>query len=278
MAVGGGTLVAVPERSKTRAGAPGRQPREKPRRVEEDAGDLWDERATPGTEVGRRGCCVTRRAHVLACLALAWAAWGCAGPLVSLYPPPPGDASVSVWVVRHTWHTGLVVRRADVAAGAWPARADFPGAAYLEVGWGDRDFYQAPEGTLWLALKAALWPTDSVLHVAAFAEPPERFFAGSEVVSVRLSARGFQRFAAFVADAHARDDRGRAIRLGPGKYGASRFYLGRERYLLTTCNVWTARALRAAGLPITPAWALTAGNVMFQVRRAAGVAAEGGRP
>jgi hypothetical protein len=35
--------------------------------------------------------------------------------------------------------------------------------------------------------------------------------------------------------------------------------------MLTTCNVWTARALRAAGFPITPVWALTAANVMFQV-------------
>jgi len=222
---------------------------------------------------------VTRGARVLllACLALAWLTWGCAAPLADLYPPRPAEAALPVWVVRHAWHTGLVVRSADVAAEAWPAREDFPGAEYLEVGWGDRDFYQAPEGTLWLALKATLWPTASVLHVAAFRGPPERFFVGSDVVAVALSGRGFRRLATFVADAHARDEGGRAVRLGRGKYGASRFYLGRERYVLTTCNVWTARALRAAGLPITPAWALTAGNVMFQVRRAGGAPA-GGSP
>ncbi|MBI4271536.1 MAG: DUF2459 domain-containing protein [Candidatus Rokubacteria bacterium] len=212
--------------------------------------------------------------RVLVGLVLAWLASGCAVPIAHLYPPSPGEPTVPVWVVRHAWHTGLIVRRADVPAGVWPTRDDLPGSAYLEVGWGDRNFYQAPEGTLWLALRAALWPTDSVLHVVAFEAPPEHFFAGSDLVEVALSTRGFQRLAAFVADAHATDDRGGAVGLGPGRYGASRFYLGRERYLLTTCNVWTARALRAAGLAITPAWALTATNVMFQVRRAAGSRAE----
>ena len=217
---------------------------------------------------------MSRSGRLLLCLALAGLASCCATPIVRLHPLWPDEPAVPVWVVRHAWHTGLIVRRADVPVGAWPARADLPGSAYLEVGWGDRDFYEAPEGTLWLALRAALWPTDSVLHVVAFDTPPERFFTGSDLVEVALSVRGFQELVAFVADAHATDDRGDAIRLGAGKYGASRFYLGRERYLLTTCNVWTARALRAAGLAITPAWALTAASVMFQVRRAAGVSAE----
>jgi uncharacterized protein (TIGR02117 family) len=159
----------------------------------------------------------------------------------------------------------LVLRREDVPADVWPERDDFPGAEYLEVGWGDRAFYQAPRGTLWLGLKAVFWATDSVLHVAAFDVPPTVYFAGREVAEVELSPRGFRALVAFIADAHARTGEGRAIGLGPGKYGPSRFYLGREPYMLTTCNVWTARALRAGGFPITPFWALTAANIMVQV-------------
>lgn len=158
-----------------------------------------------------------------------------------------------------------MLRREDVPADVWPERDDFPGAGYLEVGWGDRAFYQAPRGTLWLGLKAVFWATDSVLHVAAFNVPPTVYFAGREVAEVELSPRGFRALVAFIADAHARTGEGRAIGLGPGKYGPSRFYLGREPYMLTTCNVWTARALRAGGFPITPFWALTAANVMVQV-------------
>ena len=47
-------------------------------------------------------------------------------------------------------------------------------------------------------------------------------------------------------------------------------YRARERYfLLKTCNTWTAQALRMTGAPITAPYALTAGNVMGQVRRLA---------
>jgi uncharacterized protein (TIGR02117 family) len=209
-------------------------------------------------------------------LALGALTSACSSSITSLYPPHGDEVARRVWVVRHEWHTGLVLRREDVPADVWPERDDFS-AAYLEVGWGERDFYHAPRGTLWMGLKAAFWANDSVLHVAAFGPPPAVYFAGSEVAEIPLSTRGFHALAAFIADAHARTGEGRAIPLGPGWYGDSRFYLGRERYVLTSCNVWTARALRAGGFPITPFWAITAANVMFQVESGLG-AAGGGRP
>jgi uncharacterized protein (TIGR02117 family) len=197
-------------------------------------------------------------------LALGALTSACYGPIPSLYPPR-GDDAYRVWIVKYRWHTGLVVHREDVPAEAWPERDDFPRAEYLEVGWGERDFYQAPRGTLWLAVKAAVWPNDSVVHVAGFDGLPTAYFARHDVAEIHLSRRGFRALAAFVADAFARTADGRGIPLGPGPDRYDRFYLGRERYMLTTCNVWTARALRAAGFPITPAWALTAAGVMSQV-------------
>ena len=68
--------------------------------------------------------------------------------------------------------------------------------------------------------------------------------------------------------AYARDASGAPIDLGPGLYPGSRFYAATGRYsLFYTCNSWIAEALRAGGCPITPAWALTGGNLAFQARR-----------
>jgi hypothetical protein len=54
--------------------------------------------------------------------------------------------------------------------------------------------------------------------------------------------------------------------LGSGLYGDSRFYPARETFhLFNTCNVWTARALRSAGLPVRDA--ITTEGLMAQVRR-----------
>lgn len=192
---------------------------------------------------------------------------GCAGPLKGLYPPRAGETVKSVYVVSHGWHTGIVVRRQGIPEGIWPEQQAFPDSDYLEVGWGDRDFYLAAEATSGLALKAAFWPTASVLHIVGVSEPAGRFFPVSEILEIQVSDRGFERLVTFIQDAHARDERGQAILLGPGQYGNSRFYLAREKYfLLNTCNSWTARALRSAGAPITPLYAVTAGNVMSQAK------------
>ena len=94
-----------------------------------------------------------------------------------------------------------------------------------------------------------------------------RAFPASDVVELRLSTRGLERLTLFIQDAYARDAVGRAMPLGPGQAPVSRFYLAREAYYLwRTCNTWTARALRSAGLPITSLYAVSAGNVLDQTR------------
>ena len=195
------------------------------------------------------------------------AAAGCAKSIEGLYPPAPAELVQPIYVINHGWHTGIAVRRAGIPEGVWPEHADLADSEYLEVGWGNREFYMAPEGTPGLALKAALWPTPSVLHVAGFDGPVPQFFRQREIVEILVSARGFQRLAAFIGDAYAKDGAGRTMVLGQGQYANSRFYAAREKYsLLKTCNTWTARALRSAGLPITSLYAVSAGNVMAQTR------------
>jgi uncharacterized protein (TIGR02117 family) len=203
----------------------------------------------------------------VALLALVLAAAACLGPVQRLYPPRAGEPVHEVWVVDHGWHTALVLRAGDVPAGLWPERADFAGARYLEVAWGDRDFYTAPRGTLGLALRAAFASQGSVLHVVGFAEPVSRYFAGGEVVEIALSRPGLEALVRFIDAAHARGGAERAPRLAGGLYGDSGFYPAAAPYhLFSTCNTWIASALRAAGAPITPLWAVTAGGVLRQVR------------
>ena len=185
-----------------------------------------------------------------------------------MYPPGLGAPTEPVWVVDHGWHTGLVVRRASIPVGLLPEQDDFPLAHYLEVGWGDADFYRAREPGIAVAIRAAVASRASVVHVVGLPIGPEEIFAGRDVVQIRLSRPGFEALARFVDDGFDREGRRVAPMLGTGLYGTSAFYPARGRYqLLNTCNTWNARALRAAGVPITPVYAMTAGNLMWQVRR-----------
>ena len=195
---------------------------------------------------------------------------GCAGS------PPAADIRVDsgpsrvVYVANHGWHSGLIVRNADVPQQAWPARRDFPDARYLELGWGDREYYVRENPGIWLGLRALFWPTESAIHAVGVRGAIEREFPASEIVELRVSEAGFQRLIEFVAASHARDAAGDWIVLGPGQRpNSSRFYASERRFhLFETCNTWVARALREAGVWIDPRAAITTGGLMRQVRSA----------
>ena len=176
-----------------------------------------------------------------------------------------------MWVLNHGWHTAIVVRRADVDRALWPEVEDFPAATFVEVAWGDRDFYMATPATARMAIKAAFLANGSVLHIAGLTTSIATSFPESAIVELRLSRRGFDAMTRFVSEEYQRDREGRPTRLQHGLYGSSWFYAARSRYhLFNTCNTWIARALRAAGLPVTPVGTITATGVMQQVKGTAG--------
>jgi len=90
-------------------------------------------------------------------------------------------------------------------------------------------------------------------------------FPASEIIEVRLSREGFERLVRYIQDAYDRAEAPAAAPLGPGLYGDSRFYAARETFnLFRTCNVWTARGLRGAGLPVHDS--ITKEELMSQAR------------
>jgi hypothetical protein len=82
------------------------------------------------------------------------------------------------------------------------------------------------------------------------------------VIQVDLSERGLARLCRNVEQTYALDNTGRPIRLGKEWYRARGTYSA-----FRTCNTWVAEGLRQAGCPITPAYCLTAGPLLSQVRR-----------
>ena len=79
-----------------------------------------------------------------------------------------------------------------------------------------------------------LVPTQSVLHIVGFRTPPTTYFAASKVI---------EQLAKYIDNAFARD----------------------MFHLFNTCNVWTARVLRNAGLAVHDS--ITIEGLMAQTRR-----------
>ena len=159
-------------------------------------------------------------------------------------------------------HTGLAVKRSDIPRGAWPAHRDYSRFKYLEIGWGEDDGYRKPL-TTGIALNALAGSKRTVLLADGFntlrakLENPK-----FSIIEVDLSAGGFARLCQHIEQTYALDEAGRPIRLGKGWYRARGTYSA-----FNTCNTWVASGLRQAGCPITPAYCLTPGPLLHQVRK-----------
>ena len=104
-----------------------------------------------------------------------------------------------------------------------------------------------------MTLSAALVPTPAVMHMAGLAAAPRDDGSNREVVAVPLTEAGFLNLIEALAAEFERPAGGRAVTVSRGLYPGSRFYNARgEFHLFNTCNTWTARMLRAAGVAISP--------------------------
>jgi uncharacterized protein (TIGR02117 family) len=206
------------------------------------------------------------RIAVLVAVAIVTGAAGCgvAGNATSWTAGT--ETTNDVWVIRHSWHTCIAVRRADVDPAVWPESRDVGDAAFLEVGWGDRDFYSKPRPSVWDAIDPVIRATPAALHVGAFDTPAAELVPGTAVVHLRVPAAGFERMTRFIQDEYVLDGAGTPVRMGRGFYERSWFYQARSRYhvIFSNSNSWVANALRAGGLPMKPGVALTAEDVIAQ--------------
>jgi uncharacterized protein (TIGR02117 family) len=173
----------------------------------------------------------------------------------------------TVFIVHDAWHAGIVIRKMDIPPVVLPELRDFPSAEYLEVSWGDRDYFPAPDGGLGLALKAAFWSSGSILHVVGFKDAVENVYPGADIIAITLSEDGFQQLIKFISETFSRPHPPAPAEAWPGLFSNSRFYAAEGKFsLFRTCNTWVAEALSAAGLPINPGYVITAGNLGSQVR------------
>ncbi len=188
-------------------------------------------------------------------------------------PPPPADdgpRTQAVEIISNGWHTAIVLPRRDlVATGLLPEADDFPNAAFLEFGWGDREYYPAKEATVGMALSAAMIPTPAVMHMVALDRTPRLTYPDSERISVRLTERGFRHLVRAIAGDFKRPKRARAAPLSRGLYPQSNFYEAHGKFhIFNTCNTWTARMLRAGGISLSPSGIITADDLMDRLRTA----------
>jgi uncharacterized protein (TIGR02117 family) len=191
--------------------------------------------------------------------------YGCSGAPYVVQPQQETNRSLTnkIYVVSHGWHTGLVVPASRLHKTLPSLSQRFGNPAFYEIGWGDKDFYQAKEITTGITLQAMFWATGASIHVVAIPYSPYQSFPHSEISESCISEAELSSLMTFLSDSFVHDESGRMISLAPGIYGDAQFYDGVGRYhIFNTCNKWTAKGLSSAGYDLSPTFKLTAGSIM----------------
>lgn len=217
---------------------------------------------------GRIGGVAIRRLTIrclraaIALLGLAQLAACAAAPPIGPAPPHPVSW---VAIADRGWHTDLCAPSADASGALAAAAKGFPGARVLCLGFGERDFFLA-RGADPLDAVAAVFPSRAALLLTALRASPEAAFGARAVVRLPIDAAGRAVLARFLARDFAPGGHGAPRWLRDGPYPGSAFYAARGSYdLFSTCNTWSARGLRAAGVPVGGG-VITAGQVMGRAR------------
>lgn len=209
---------------------------------------------TPRFVARAAGAC----AGAVLAVSAALLAWRGVAPAPEI--PPPDGPCVEIMVASNGFHTDLVFPAA-VLPRDHPLRRLYPEARLFSVGWGDREAYRTGSEQPWRHVEA-LFPGPSVLHVAA--DP------GWRGAPAAISESGAAALSAYLRAALEPNAAGEAAVVSEGLVpGRSAFVAARESFhAFNLCNHWTARALRAAGLPVSDLGAWLAEGVLRQLRHA----------
>lgn len=190
----------------------------------------------------------------------------CSGPITELYPEEKSKRTVPVFIVSHGWHVAIAIESAYIKPHL-PHHDQLPDTKYMMFGWGDRCYYTDRNAGTWLMLRAAFFPTQSVLHVVGVNQPLEQYFRSSTIVRVMISRQGADQMSKYIANQFRKTD-GTLKVAADGLYPNSIFFEAEGSYYFPkTSNKWTARVLRKSGFPISTFYSITSGNVVKQAAK-----------
>lgn len=189
--------------------------------------------------------------------------------------PGADTPGVTVHLLNNGFHTDLAVPRAALEAGGGPlsvaSRSAGPGD-WILIGWGDARYFvdtrpmeqRVPDG-----LRAFFRPGNaSVIMLDPETGDPSVRFTPDRRRTLSLAPAAFAGLRGRIEQSlslSGASPRLLVARAGPG----ARFFASTEHFWIGyLCNSWTARVLNAAGLPVRPMRAVTAGEILATVDRA----------
>ena len=158
------------------------------------------------------------------------------------------DSTKIIYLVKIRWHTGIIFKTNQIDKTIWKSLDDFKNYDYVDIGWGNRDFYQHPGFDIDLAVRALFFNTKSTLRVGGFNEPVGEYINSTDFAERLVLSKGkYDSLCSFIQSTYDLENNNPQI-LSVHTGGAIKFYSAKGYYsCFNTCNTWVAKALKYSG-------------------------------
>lgn len=182
--------------------------------------------------------------------------------------PELNENGIEVYVVQQRWHTGIVIKSADINENDWPEVIRYKHHKYVEFGWGDEAFYQSDERLIWLGARALLWPTSSAVLLVGYSHHPQhRYGADSRIMRFTMEKERFSALCDWLSASFTRDENEMLVNSNYKGYNNIFFESTGKYHLFNTCNTWVAKLFQQSGFEVRTCFILTAGQLFRQLAK-----------
>ncbi|MBI5326623.1 MAG: DUF2459 domain-containing protein [Ignavibacteriae bacterium] len=180
------------------------------------------------------------------------------------------STTCDVYLIKSRWHTGLIFKINEILLNNIEAVRFFSKMKYVDIGWGDKDFYQSNKDfDIYLAFKALFIPTESVVRIEGYKNEIDEIISYSDVcIKFEFSEKQLTNLSKFIDSSFSRNEKNKLIVTLKKAGNQTVFFKSEYKYhILETCNKWVAKGLAAAGFSISTTWIITAENLFEEVKK-----------
>lgn len=181
--------------------------------------------------------------------------------LVSLFCFQSAYAQTKIYIAKIEWHVGIILQVDELSLSKIETLEEFNAFNFVDIGWGDADFYQSPERfDLYLATKAILLPTPSVVRIHGYNKSVEDILTYRDYAfEAELDSSQFNLLSNFINTSFKKDSLNKNMISSERYSGVIKFYHSPHKYYFAnTCNTWVAEALEHSGYKINSSKVITA--------------------
>lgn len=178
------------------------------------------------------------------------------------------QSHAQVYIVKNNMHTGIIISITKDTFELLQAVNNFGNFKYINIGWGDEDFYQHPDPDIIMGAKAVLIPTNSVIRIEGKNDDINKIVERSDYcIKFDLTETQFIKLCGFIDSSFTKDSNQNLTVVSQNDNNRIIFYKSVLKYhLFNTCNTWIAEAFESCGFDISSSEVITAENLFEELK------------